>query len=245
MNESNNHTRKTDFKKYILKFSKKEYLESLKNGYVYFKEIQHFRNVETEGQADSRESKIRIRSLDGFKIVENETIALLRKMHIPEMNFSRKDMTKTPIFSSVLIDEMIIERINGNEIILKRSFIEEMKKWDATIMIIDLEEFLDKINKRCKQLGIFCASSKVVYEQEKDIFDGADIQEVLSHDLFRQIFYKRSEFANQNEFRITVLNEKNDLIPTNQDHYILKIDLLENCAILELSSIEDLGIRMF
>lgn len=245
MNIKSDRIENTDFKPCILKFAQREYLESLKNGYVYFKEIQYFRNIETEGQADSREGKIRIRSLNNITVNSDEVTALLSKLPVPEINISNRFMAKTPIFSSVLLDETIIENIDDCEVILKQSFINEMKKWNATIMLIDLEEFLYKIKKRCNQLGIFSVASKVIYNQEKDIFDGEEIRRELSNNYFRQIFCKHSKYADQNEYRITVLNERNDLIPPHRDCFVLKIEPLENCSILDLPTIEELGVRVF
>lgn len=74
-------------KQYIIKFSKKEYLEQLKQGKIYFKESKFFKNIEENHIGDSREGKIKV---NPNTIPKSEDIIYQIMRKTEELNFFKK-----------------------------------------------------------------------------------------------------------------------------------------------------------
>ena len=224
----------------LLKIGKKEHLEELIKGNVYFKEANYFRGYEIDKSKDSREGKIRINPND-TAFPEDSMLKLISELNIEELNISHARSGKTPIFCCSVVDENILKKVSEDEYRLSDEFIKEMTLWGKTLVIISMKEFCDNINKACSKLGIMPLMVRVLYNQEDNYPNNNDLLEIIRSNKYLAFFHKTKDYKLQNEFRIVIAS--NTLIDEKSDHYILKIDKLKNAKIFELEDLSDLQFK--
>ena len=221
--------------KYIIKFSKREYLEDIKNGKLYFKEAQYFKNIDSESEnedksKDNHEGTIRV---DTKSIPKFENILDLIIQEDTEINLVNKSNKKTPLFCCSIINEDNIIKKAINSFKFKDEYIDEMSQWGNEFIVISLEELIFKLEKKCNELGIFCYYDNVKYDQDERVLTYEEGTYKLINEKFLEFFHKNKKFKLQNEFRIILFNEENKLISNNTDHYILEIGKLQSAKIIQ------------
>ncbi len=230
-------------KQYIIKFSKKEYLEQLKQGKIYFKESKFFKNIEENHIGDSREGKIKV---NPNTIPKSEDIIYQIMRKTEELNFFKKKDDKTPIFCCSIIDDKIINIIDERHYDFRKEFIGEMKKWGNCFILINLDEFLYKLNEACKKQEIYYYANKVEYDQRERILTYQQAQLELTFFSFLSFYHKIKDYKWQNEFRITLLskNKNKQIILENKDSIIIDIGPLKDAVIYEFYDLYNIGIKV-
>lgn len=217
------------YNRYIIKFSKQEYLEQIKKGQLYFKEAQYFKNIEKNNVGDSHEGTIIIDQKTFPKKGNIFDLLINDKM---EFNLLRKSNKKTPLFCCSILNENVLIQIEKNKCIFKKEFVDEMNQWGNDFIIIDIKELLSKLNTRCKDLNIVCIYDLVEYDHEERMMTYDEAISQLYEEPFMEFFNKNKKYMWQNEFRIIVSDEYNQLISNDSDHYILDIGELKTAQIM-------------
>lgn len=221
----------------LIKFGKLEHLRELKEGIVYFNQAEYFRKQENNNGFDTREGKIRINPSELSRI-SDPTIDLIKHLNIEEVNISSMKSGKTPIFCCSEIDSSNIKSLGNNKYCLSDTFINEMKQWGSTLLVMSKDEFCSKVEKSSIKLEVKPYMSKMKYDQDISKTDEKDLKLILRTDRYDTFFHKTSEYAAQNEFRI-ILGDEN-LIPKSSNHFYLAIGKLETAKIFDLNELTDL-----
>lgn len=228
---------------YIIKFSKREYLEQIKDGKIYFKEAKFFKNIEENHVGDTREGKIRVNP----KTIPNSNNIILQIMkQTEEVNLSYRKEEKTPIFCCSIIDERITSKIDDRHFDFKKEFIEEMKKWGNSFILINLGEFLYKLSIACKRNKIDFFPDKVKYDQDERVLSYNEALLELYKFPILAFFHKTKNYKWQNEFRIALYSndKKRQIISEDQDSYTFDIDPLNDAVIYEFDDLFNIGIKL-
>jgi hypothetical protein len=131
-------------------------------------------------------------------------------------------------------------RKNDGQYDFDGNFIKEMKSWGRSVLVVSLEELLSKVNRKCKELGLDMIADKIKYDQDIIEYKWDEYVEHISGNPLSPIFCKTEKYNRQNEFRIALLPDGKLL----RDNHFLNIGILETASILNLSSLEDLGIKV-
>lgn len=224
----------------LIKISKREYLEDIIKGKIYFNKAEYYRKIEIDSSTDSREGKIRI-DISQPILNDNPLFDLIAKCSPEEFNLSIKSSQKTPIFCcSILENDMIVSKGAG-KFDLSKEYTNEMKKWGNCILVFSLDEFCSKMLKKCTELNINPVIAKIKYDQEENMLSYSKFVQLMKINKYEAFFHKRNAYKNQHEFRV-VLGGK-DII-TNSNHFTLDIGKLETAKIFDLESLDDLGFRI-
>jgi len=223
----------------LIKVSKREYLEDIIQGKLYFNNAEYFRDIETDSSKDSREGKVRI---DTSKLNDNDPIFDFNSIFSPEeLNLSVKSSQKTPIFCcSVLERNMLIPKGKG-EFDLSKAYLKEMEKWGNCVLVFSLHEFCSKVYNKCFDQNIIPLMKKITYDQEENSLSYSEFVELMKFNKYDVFFHKTNAYKNQHEFRV-VLGGAN--VAKDKGNYILNIGKLELATIFELESLGNLGLRI-
>lgn len=226
----------------LIKVSKREYLEDIKSGRLYFNDIDYFRNLESADNtsvADLKEGKTKLDFKSTLTVLP-DYMKLLEDNPPEDFNFSILSHKDIPIFCCSLVDESILVRKNDGQYDFDRNFIKEMKSWGRSVLVVSLEELLFKVNQKCQELGLDMIADKIKYDQDINEYKWDEYVERISGNPLSPIFCKTEKYKRQNEFRIALLPDGKLL----GDNHFLNIGILETATILNLSSLKDLGIKV-
>ena len=224
----------------LIKVSKREYLEDIVNGRIYFSHAEHFRKIETDNSKDSREGKVAIDTSYPVDL-NDEVLNLLHLLDPEELNMSYISSAKTPIFCCSLLESHMLVPKGENAYDLSNEYLQEMSCWGSSVLVFSLDEFCRKIYQKCNSMGIIPLMDKVKYDQDNKKLSFSDFKKMMITNKYDPFFHKTKRFINQNEFRV-VLGGNN--IVTSSDHFILEIGRLESAQIFDLKSLSDLGFRV-
>lgn len=220
--------------------SKREYLEDINNGRIYFNHADYFRDIETDNSKDSKEGKVAIDT--SSPIADNhDIINLMLSLNPEEVNMSYISSAKTPIFCCSLLESHMLVQSETSTYDLSNDYIKEISHWGNSVLVFSLDEFCSKIYKKCKSMGINPYMNKVQYDQEEKKLSYSDFKSMMIQNKYEPFFHKSKRYIHQNEFRI-VLDLNVQISDSN--HFILEIERLESAQIFELKSLNDLGFRI-
>lgn len=219
--------------------SKREYLEDIINGRIYFSHAEYFRKIENDNSKDSREGKVAIDTSYPVDLNE-EVLNIIHLLNPEELNMSNISSAKTPIFCCSLLESHMLNPKGDSTYDLSYEYLQEMSCWGSSVLVFSLDEFCQKIYQKCTSIGIFPRLDKVKYDQDNKL-SFSDFKKMMITNKYEPFFHKTKRFINQNEFRV-VLDGSN--LVSNSDHYILEIGRLESAQIFDLKSLSDLGFRV-
>jgi len=223
----------------LIKISKREYLEDIIQGKLYFNNAEYFRDIETDSSKDSREGKVRI---DTSKLNDNNPIFDLISMCSPdELNLSVKSSQTTPIFCCSVLERNILVPKGEGKFDLSKAYLKEMKKWGNCVLVFSLDEFCSKVYNKCFDQNIFPFMKKITYDQEENILSYSEFVELMKFNKYDVFLHKTKAYKNQHEFRVVLGGVD---VAKDKSNYILNIEKLELATIFELESLEDLGLRI-
>lgn len=224
----------------LIKVSKKEYLEDIINGRIYFNHAEYFRGFETDNSKDSKEGKVTI-DMNSHLDENHDIISFIHLLNPEEVNISYFSSAKTPIFCCSLLENHMLIQSGPSTFDLSNDYIQEMSQWGNSLLVFSLDEFCSKIYKKCQSMGITPYMNKVRYNQDEIKLSFSDFKTMMKQRKFEPFFHKSKRFINQNEFRVVLdLNGQQ----SDSNHFILEIERLESAQIFELKSLSDLGFRI-
>lgn len=194
----------------LIKFLRTEHLEDFKKGELYFKNAGYFIDLESQagdkGIGDKYEgsffrafnpatSKIEIETEQGIKIPIKFNRGFVSERYEAARQFQMTCFTG--------ITEEDVEEISENTSSIKNNLISSLNKEfpdRIPVLITNETEFLNRVSKAFKEMGISVASSFVRYFDEYTLspLEEAEYQK----DITLAFFYKRNYFQAQKEYRI-------------------------------------------
>lgn len=239
----------------ILKFAKKEHIDSLIQGNINVEKIQYYVNLEKKlnivGVGDKLDGATVIQDItltdvkrsDGKSLCEKQEkgIEMLKDFNKKgaikiSLQSHRLEDLETPIFCAMCINKDDLIKEGDNYVFqFTKEQIEMLKKdfSDYThAFIIDAGIFAMRINDMAKEKGINCIMDKVKY-YNPDINQGERIEDYNNSNI---IFWKRDMFEYQKEFRVSFpdvkINNRIDLLNVGKfdekDYLLLDKDIVLN-----------------
>ncbi|MEK4277632.1 hypothetical protein [Paenibacillus sp. FSL R7-0026] len=201
---------------FILKFTKKEYAESLQNGDLYMNNFKWFieqeKNTGERGQGDVLESSLNINKIE-YTLLHQETNEIIYEGTAENLNMTFDDLIYQPVFSATSLDgELLeIEKEDEESYYTKLVFTEEQKTAFTEIfkadhvLVVPFDVFSAKITNYAEENKIALIGKKVIYD-DYSINNSARMKsfEKLDKDVF---FWKDNALSYQNEYRVVVLND--------------------------------------
>lgn len=224
----------------LLKVSKKEYLEAIVQGRIYFNRADFFRGIEKDTSNDSREGKIRVDPTT-LRNSNNTLASLLSIMSPEELNISFRSSRYVPIFCCSVVERGMLVPRGGGEFDLSKAYIREMRKWGNSVLVFSQDEFCTKVYEKCIEQKIIPLMKKITYDQDEHIYSFSEYTELMNRDPLDAFFHKTMEYKNQHEFRVVLVENTN---PKNLAPFILNIERLRDAMIFDLERLDDLGLRI-
>lgn len=182
----------------LIKFKNAEIIKSIQCGKIYMKSLKWFREYENKSGdivvGDSYEGMLRIN--EGELVIEDTGDRIkLDNSILPTIASDSYVFCMTCINSQSKIFEF-------NDLQKK-----EMREFgDSALLILDANEFINRIKKAATDKGYKIYFNNVHYYKEN--VDSADMWISLLQGTHNIAFWKRDSYKEQQEFRIVVLKEK-------------------------------------
>lgn len=229
----------------LLKFSKKEHLESLREGNLYLNNFKYFRNLEKEegkkGQGDSKDLTLVLNEVN-YELKNMETSEVIFRGKAKQSFLESEEDYKRHVFCCTGITPDILEVIEVKDDVASARLIlpEELRvkaldDFGGHVAFINSGIFFEKIRKACNDQGISMFSNIVSY---KDMNINHSERIHAFNDNESSFFFEKDLFFKyQNEYRLVFP----DLISDEPE--VLKVGSLED-AITILSVEEFLNMEL-
>ncbi len=228
---------KRETKVIAIKVGKKEHLESLKEGHVFFARNELFLNDETDFRGDPNEGYIFTDPTKIDIIVDGKS--LFKDLNVPypvEVKESFEGVEDIHIFCCSVLKSNVWTGKNNKK--LTQEFINEMLKFGDHFLIFALDELIENIKSaRGNEIGMI--SSYVKYKDIKNDFSPVKFP---NESFYNRFFIKDKEkYEKQNEYRIIIDGAYEELKSNCENGYVLDVKPLETAALYNidlLNSIE-------
>lgn len=217
-----------------IKVGKKEHLEELKKGMVFFARNELFLNDDTDFRGDPNEGK---RFIDPTKIkiiIDGKDIFQEERIPYP---FSVKEeiegIEKIHIFCCSVLTENVREGEKNKR--LTDEFVKEMSNFGDHFLFFDLRELTKHIYNAVVDTKIGMDARFVRY---KDIFHDFSSTEFHTNSFYNRFFIKDEKYKVQSEYRIIINGHEEELISNCEKGYILEIDPLQIGDIYEIDALK-------
>ena len=191
----------------MAKYGKKEHLEELKNGKIFFNAIKKYRNDGTDYRGDYMEGKIPI---------DPSTIAIYDKSGKNMFDYLPRPNTVTQMlynddnflmFCASAITKEIMEEKEKNHWILLEEYKKEMKQFGDYALIFWSSEFLEKI-KLAKKIHIPQFGYDAGIVKYRDLSDFSNMSAYrTTGSITDRYFVKGMQYKLQNEWRMVIGGE--------------------------------------
>ena len=219
----------------LMKVGKREHLESLRDGYIYFSPLSRFRKDGTLFRGDSMEGKTRIDISKGFWINGTDYSDMLE-----EVTYSYIGSDSILVFCAAILDDRNMQIVSSNQISINQEFLSEMRKFGQYAVVFDLEEFSNRVTKKVKLLQYDYGYRAVGYVDKSDhnaVTDFFNVnQQIFGSDAI--YFLKDNSYSNQYEWRY-LLDRVPEEDKNSDGSYILKIEGLHVSDIIDLDTAEN------
>ena len=206
----------------IVKFGKREHLEQLQKGEIFFNAIETYRNDGTDYRGDSMEGRIPIDPA-GIKIYDKEGKDILEKFPRPDIAYEGLvGDENSMMFCAAAITTEILDNVSGNTWHFKEDFKSAIKNFGEYALLIWSSELIEHIARTKDTSGqnIIYDSGPICY---KDLENYADMDNYRKSDnLDDRYFVKGLSYKNQNEWRVIIDGEKEALVANCGTGFILK-----------------------
>ena len=217
----------------LAKFGKKEHLEQLKNGEIYFSAIKKYRNDGTAYRGDYMEGKVPINP-DEIKLFDENGIDVWPELNkgLVSVSLSWLGDDDLLMFCATAITEKIMEQTDNNLWKLTAKFKKAIKKFGDYVILIWSNEFMDKIinSEENSDNKLSFDSGLITYRDLAD-FSDTDIYRRTGSQL-DPYFVKGEAYKNQNEWRM-ILYRQEKLQLNETDGKIIHSTPFKNAMILE------------
>ncbi len=187
----------------LLQFGKRERLESLKQGKIYFSSIKSFRAIEKEqmnkGQGDINDGKFVVKAdnVQYFHPVIGQLLFTLNNIEIP-IDFDGNENYPAICFAKTETNEQ--KQIIYSLLDLEK-IIEQFPTHDAILVVFDVEKFIERLRE---YFGEALVAEEIKYYDKNRIT--TDIvhyltSTVTTENKYKTAFVKDVFFKDQREFR--------------------------------------------
>lgn len=217
----------------LAKFGKKEHLETLKNGEIYFSAIKKYRNDGTAYRGDKMEGKIPINPNE-IKMFDENGIDIWPKLNKGLVSVSQSWVGDDDLlmFCAAAITEHIMEETENNVWKLTDKFKEAIKEFGDYVILIWSNELINKIIKSEEnsdnELGF--ETGFITYRDLSD-FSEMDVYRKTGSQL-DPYFVKGESYRDQNEWRMILYREEKMQL-NESDGKIIHSTSFENAMILK------------
>jgi len=227
----------------LAKFGKKEHLESLKKGLLYFNPIQKYRDDGTDFRGDPNEGVIPI-DPSRISIKDSKGRDWFNDLGIPRptsvMKQAQND-SNTFIFCSAIISKNVLipheDKINS---VLCETFKNAIRKFGEYVLLFNSYEIITRLIKVQKtfepRFGYM--SGPIIYRDLADFSEIGDYHKAyrISSSFYDRYFVKDSMYKNQNEWRLLIDGESQPLVPNCGDGFSLQIGKLDWAYLYETTT---------
>ena len=223
----------------LLKFGRREHLEALKQGCVYFNVIENYRIEPNTFRGDLLEGKLLLdpQKFDMF-LESGESVF---SFGIPRPNivqYGYDGDESLHMFCAVAITTELLESIGDNKYIFKESFKKEALKFGDYVAVFfekDLISRIDNLVKSRKQGIEHYAAQMINYKYKQDYSDG------ILEDPLDIYFTKDIEYKNQNEWRLIVSGNFKE---NTQNPIVLNCESFQNMNIYSAKDFLNIFIKL-
>lgn len=221
----------------LMKVGKREHLESLRDGNIYFSPLSRFRGDGTLFRGDQMEGKVKVDTSKGFWINGVDLSHYIEKV---DMSYMRSG--DILVFCAAILDDSNMQVVGNNLISIKQEFLNEMRKFGRYAVIFELDQFKNCVSEKAAEAQFYYGYGAVSYV-DKDKHDDIThyfqkTQNVLGTDAI--YFLKDHTYSEQHEWRFFL-----DCVPRESKNsdgtYVLKIAGLQVSDIIDLDSAQNLS----
>lgn len=217
----------------IAKFGKREHLEQLLNGEIFFNNIQYYRDDGTDFRGDSMEgrvpidpTKIQIYDKNGRDIFESVPYPT----SVIESFFDDNDLL---MFCAATITEQVLDYKGNHTYHFKEEFKKAIREFGDYALLTNTSDLLDHIRAVTDESGqkIACDSGRIIYRDLSDFSDYSQYNTTGSP--LDRYFVKSIDYKNQNEWRLIIDGEEREITPNCGKGFVLKTKPLERATIMK------------
>ena len=214
-----------------IKIGKKEHLQKLKEGHVFFARNELFLNDETEFRGDPNEGCFFVDPTKIDIIIGGKSLFKDLKIPYPaEVKESFEGVEDIHIFCCSVLNNNVLTGEKCKT--LKKEFVNEMSQFGDHFLIFDLKELIANVREVTGD-SIGMISSYVKY---KDIKNDYSTVKFPNESFYNRFFIKDMEkFEIQNEYRIIIDGANEPLKSNCENGYILDIKPLETAEMFNIS----------
>lgn len=226
-----------------VKFGRKEDLESLQKGQLYFNPIQKYRNDGTYFRGDANEgivpidqTKIHIKDGHGTDWFEDEKLP--RPISVME---SVQNDENTFIFCAAIISSNVLVPNDKNSFfVLNDKFKKAMRPFGDYALLFNISEIHRRLSLvRAESRIPFGYISKPIIYRNLTIFSKS-YNHLISHgennSIYDRYFIKDVRYKDQNEWRILIDGSKEPLVANCGDGYSIEIGKLDWSYLIKTST---------
>jgi hypothetical protein len=218
---------------YIVKFGRKDRLESLQGGKLYMNTFQYFIDLENrsgvKGQGDNFEGTAVVHNLTVTITNEETGEVVAEDLPVGRMTLRPNVLVNKPVFCATSLDGTLLEVVAESEdsFTAKLAFTEEQRERFVNdfgadhALLIPYDQFIQKVSDRLSALNIGFVDQKVQYD---DFMVNSSVRlHSFAEPSLQAFFWKDKSLEYQNEFRLVVLEEV-------EAPYILDVGDLSACS---------------
>lgn len=197
----------------LFKFGKKEHLESLKKGWVYFNPVARYRKDGSDFRGDHDE---------GFVPIDPSSVQINGKYFGDIIGKVRKSFVgdeSTLMFCTSILNKEILTQ-EGSCFILSDEFKETIQRFGSHVLIINRHDFIDKLQKaRNKHKPKFAfRAENIKYRDLNDFLsDDYHTSYFTANTNLDPFFVKSDIYKKQNEWRMIIGSETEESLSLNVD----------------------------
>lgn len=196
---------------FLLKFIKPEYEDDFIQGKLYMNTLKYFIDLEREsrvrGKGDALEASAVFTDVE-LTFKDPETGEVLLKGRAGRTNFHLNERIQSPVLCMYSVDKDVLRIVSEDE-----NFINTIPQIDEVdldtllsdfgdnMLIIDPNEFANRVIKRCREINLSYRMGKVNYH-DFNINYSNRVEKYFDLDSSDICFVKNNFFKKQNEFRI-------------------------------------------
>lgn len=230
-----------EFPVWILKFAEeKQYLESLLEGNIYFKESGYFRKLEDNYRGDRNDGKVplEIQPDMEFYLESEDGERLDFTGMVPEIRLGYEGDDKVPLFCASIVDERIIEWTGKKSFHFKKEFADELSQFGKYVAIIPIGEMYEKLKiYQKKHEKITFVQGEVKYVDIKKVYDDSVLDKWENAAEYYKVFFNKDlRYQWQNEWRV-IMHSPEMLISDKEDSVTIDVGKFEYGILTETDMI--------
>lgn len=212
----------------IFKFGKKDNLEDLKSGNLYFSPVDKYRNDGTYFRGDRNEGCV---PLDPSSVHVNGQYISNYLASATMVYESEKGLY---MFCAASLTESIYMPYDGKPN-LKSDFKKAIRPFGDYVFVVNRTELVKRIceakDKHPEKLGVMW--DNITYRDLNSY--SIELRELYNRSGTKldRFFVKSNEYEHQNEWRIIIYGLETALLPNNNEAFSINVGAFENCLIFQ------------